>query len=64
MNTVLSKKAGEYSDLTVCLLLNEQGHDVIRPLKWKQLTGQIVGQCQKRWLEITFSKRKYVVKSL
>lgn len=44
MKTVLSKKAGEYSDLTVCLLLNEQGHDVIRPLKWKQLTGQVVGQ--------------------
>ena len=64
MKIVPSKRAGEFSDFTVCLLLNEQGHGVIRPLKWKQLTGQLVGQSEKRWLEITFSKRKYVVKSL
>ena len=42
MKPVPSKTAGEFSDFIVCLLLNEQGHGVIRPLKWKQLTGQLV----------------------
>lgn len=64
MKPVPSKTAGEFSDFIVCLLLNEQGHGVIRPLKWKQLTGQVVSESEKRWLEITFTKRKYVVKSL
>lgn len=65
MQMVSCKKAGGHSGFTVCLsLLNEQGYGMIGLLKWKQFTGKLDSWCQKSWLEITFSKRKYVVKSL
>ena len=37
---------------------------MIELLKWKQFIGKLDSWGQKSWLEIPFSKRKYVVKSL